>query len=183
MAAVRTRWPRAGRLAEAAARLGLSITAVKKRLQRGQLRGLKVDGRWTAVYLAGLDRAPAGSPDMSTDGRPPLDSSDEPRTVAVQAAPELVAAIQAYQTLVASQATEITYLREQLAALIERVPALAEAAATDQAEARSAPPTTSVPTQPVSRPAEMPPATPGETPPPRRAPWWAFWRWGEGSPA
>ena len=140
-------------LAEAAAHLGLSVIAVKKRLQRGQLRGLKVDGRWTAVYLAG--------PDTSTDGGPVLDSPDSARTTAVQAAPELVAAIQAYEKLVTAQQAEIAFLREQVAALVQRVPAIAEAATTP------APDASELAVQPVQA---SPPAAQV------RRPWWAFWR-------
>ena len=126
-----------------------------------------MDGRWTAVYLAGPARSP--------DSRPVSDSPDDARTTAVQAAPELVAAIQAYEKLVASQQAEIAFLREHLAVLVQRVPAIAEPAPDTTAEVST--PATSEGTQAVS-------ANQGLQPPPaRRPPWWAFWRWGEGSPA
>jgi hypothetical protein len=43
-------------IADAARRLGISVDAVRKRLDRGTLQGVKVDGRWR-VFLP--DEAPA----------------------------------------------------------------------------------------------------------------------------
>lgn len=51
-------------LVDAAAILGLSTEATRKRIQRGTLAGLKIDGAWFVERLS-LPDGPIGRPDMS----------------------------------------------------------------------------------------------------------------------
>ncbi len=48
---VQTPVPTTVPIAEAAARLGISVDAVRKRIQRGKLTGQKTDNGWTVVWI------------------------------------------------------------------------------------------------------------------------------------
>ncbi len=48
---VQTPVPTTVPIAEAAARLGISVDAVRKRIQRGKLTGQKTDSGWTVVWI------------------------------------------------------------------------------------------------------------------------------------
>ena len=83
---VRTPVPTPVPIAEAAARLGITVDAVRKRIQRGTLTGQKTDTGWTVVWI---------EPDLRPDG--------------VQTAvPDLA-------PLVAELRDHLAYLREHLA--------------------------------------------------------------------
>lgn len=88
-------------IADAAARLGLSTETVRKRLQRGKLKGFKgADGAWRVVLPEpdqagqGQDSKPDAIPDSSPDNHGPL---------------------------VAALKDEITFLRSQLQARDEEI--------------------------------------------------------------
>lgn len=88
-------------ITEAAARLGLSTETVRKRLQRGKIKGHKAaDGSWR-VFLP-PDRQPGQPQDNSPDSSP--DSSPD------RAAP-----------LVAALRDEVAFLRSQLQARDEEI--------------------------------------------------------------
>jgi hypothetical protein len=139
-------------LEEAARRLGITVAGVKNRLQRDQLQGVKIDGRWRLVFLNG-DSTATTDPDLArtSDSRPSL-SWDTSETVR-----------DAYERLVAAKDAELARLTDQLqflqrelesrkdhilAALAARLPEL---------------------TAPASQPEPTAPAEP-----PRR-PWWRWW--------
>lgn len=88
-------------IADAAARLGLSTETVRKRLQRGKLKGFKTaDGSWRVV-LPGLDtpgQQPGQRPDTASDNSP--DNSG---------------------ALVATLRDEVAFLRSQLQARDEEI--------------------------------------------------------------
>jgi len=97
-------------LSAAAARLGISPDATRKRLERGTLRGEKRSGRWY-VWLPGLDRQP-DTPDaawtpadaMPSDTAGQQDATRTPADAAPDAARELIDHLKA----------ENGYLRDQL---------------------------------------------------------------------
>ena len=152
-------------LEEAARRLGITVAGVKKRLQRDQLHGVKVDGRWRIVFLNGDSTATTG-PDLAgtSDSRPSLlgDTSETVRD--------------AYERLVAAKDAELARLTDQLhflqrelesrseelrrkdhiiAALAARLPELTAPTTTTPAEASTSQP---------EAPAES-----------TKRPWWRFW--------
>jgi hypothetical protein len=89
-------------IADAAARLGLSTETVRKRLQRGKLKGFKgADGAWRVV-LPEPDQAAGQSQDSKPDAIP--DSSPD-----------------SHGPLVAALKDEITFLRSQLQARDEEI--------------------------------------------------------------
>ena len=55
-------------IAQAAAQLGISPGAVRKRIERGQLRGSKVSGRWEVVLGDALHRREGGTRDGAAAG-------------------------------------------------------------------------------------------------------------------
>lgn len=57
-------------IAEAAARLGISPAALRKRIKRGSVRAYKVDGKWYAILPGGVD---ADRDAGSTRDRPAAD--------------------------------------------------------------------------------------------------------------
>jgi hypothetical protein len=120
-------------IAGASARLGIAPDAVRKRIRRGSLRAIKVDGCWRVLLEAG--EAAAGTPDGSvpaaactaagTGGRPAGHQEQERgwdgvQAVAgtasggVQAAVQDGATVEAYRELVASLRDEAGFLRREL---------------------------------------------------------------------
>ena len=98
-------------LSAAAARLGISPDATRKRLERGTLRGEKRSGRWS-VWLPDLDRQPdtpdaAWTPPDATepDASGQSDATRTPPDAAPDTARELIDHLKA----------ENDYLREELA--------------------------------------------------------------------
>ncbi len=83
---VQTPVPTTVPIAEAAARLGVSVDAVRKRIQRGKLTGHKTDSGWTVVWI---------EPDIRPDNvQPPVPESS---------------------ALVDDLRDQVAYLRDQLA--------------------------------------------------------------------
>jgi hypothetical protein len=120
-------------IAGASARLGIAPDAVRKRIRRGSLRAIKVDGCWRV--LLGAEEAAAGTPDADVQaatraaawtGRRPTGHEEEERgSDGVQAAarmpiPGVQAAVQdgptveAYRELVASLRDQVGFLRQEL---------------------------------------------------------------------
>jgi hypothetical protein len=120
-------------IAGASARLGIAPDAVRKRIRRGSLRAVKVDGCWRV--LLGAEEAAAGTrgsgvQDVSraaawTGQRPAGHEGEEHGVDGVQAAagtpiPAVQAAVQdgatveAYRELVASLRDQVGFLRQEL---------------------------------------------------------------------
>ena len=114
-------------LAEAARRLGLPVTAARKRVSRGTLPAVKVDGQW---YVDLPAAAPNGVPGVQADGLPTGTPVE------------------------ATQAAEIAFLRSELEARRREVERLHTLLA--QAQARVLPPATEV-TPATSQVAPEPP--------------------------
>ncbi len=96
-------------VAEAAARLGVTPDAIRRRLHRATLTGAKtVDGEWR-VWLPDGE---AGAPPAPPPGQPPVAGQDIARTPPVSQEASSHPAIEA---LLEGQRQEIAYLREQLA--------------------------------------------------------------------
>ncbi len=97
-------------LAAAAARLGISPDAARKRLERGTLRGEKHAGRWL-VWLPDLD----GQPDTPDATGRQSDAASEPasgRSDAAWTPPDAMASTT--RELIEQLKEENTYLRDQL---------------------------------------------------------------------
>ncbi len=100
-------------VADAAARLGVTPDAIRRRLHRGTLAGAKtVDGEWRVWLPDGEAGAPPGPAPGPPPGQPPGERQDTART---PPAAQEVAPHPAMEALLESQRQEITYLREQLA--------------------------------------------------------------------
>jgi hypothetical protein len=146
-------------IAEAARRLQTTPDAIRKRIRRGSLDAVKLDGRWYVV----LDAARATSAGQSTShildtgqdapesGR--TDDQDASRTALVESLQDEVLFLRAE---LAKRSEEIERRDVIIAQLAERIPRRLEA------------PTVSEP--PVPAPVTEQPA---ERPAPR--PWWRFW--------
>ncbi len=154
---VRTPVPTTVPVAEAAARLGITVDAVRKRIQRGKLTGQKTDTGWTVVWI---------EPDIRPDG--------------------VQTAVSELSLLVDELRDHVAYLREQLAlerearaeadrrhaAEIERRDVLMrEALARIPALGAGHDPPSAAPAAPGGAEA----VKPGSDAP---APWWRFWRRG-----
>ncbi len=137
-------------LAEAARRLGLPVTAARKRVARGTLPAVKLDGQW---YVDIPVSAPTGVPGVQADGLPTGTPASSPVEV--------------------TQAAEIAFLRSELEARRREVERLHTLLA--QAQARVLP---AVAVQAPAGAAETFPA-PGKVDPAplQRASWWRrLWR-------
>ncbi len=161
-------------VADAAARLGVTPDAIRRRLHRGTLAGAKtVDGEWRVWLPDGEAGAPPGPP----PGQPPGERQDTART---PPAAQEVAPHPAIEALLESQRQEIAYLRNQLAErsrelaaererfdvlhreALARIPALGAGQETPQAS--PAPRHAAADVEPADDPS---------------VPWWKFWeRWG-----
>ena len=130
-------------LAEAARCLGIPVTAARKRVARGTLPAVKVDGQWYVDLPASTAHGvPGGLPDGHPTGTP-------------LSSPSL--------GLAAAQAAEIAFLRAELEARRREVERLHTLLA--QAQARVLPAATEVTT-----PASIAPQAAVETP--QRLRWW-----------
>jgi hypothetical protein len=120
-------------IAGASARLGIAPDAVRKRIRRGSLRAIKVDGCWRVLLGAGeaAARTPdAGVQDVSRaaarTGRRPTGHEEEergadggpaaagPPSSGVRAAVQDGPAVEAYRELVASLRDQVGFLRQEL---------------------------------------------------------------------
>ena len=153
----------------AAARLGLSAEAIRKRLRRGTLSGEKVDGKWWIILpepAAGRRQDAAGSrPDEWHDGQ--QDVRQDGGYVAYE---ELVEALRAENarlwTELETRAEELRRKDHIIAGLVQRIPELS--AASDAQEAPQVdenPPHDAQDFGYVYRPPEA-----------SRRPWWKLWR-------
>jgi hypothetical protein len=92
-------------ITSAAEKLGISVEAARKRVQRGSLQGYKVDGRWYII----LDK-------QDTLDRTIKDSVQDN----VQDCPDTeYQSVQTYKELVKSLQNEISFLRQELSARTE----------------------------------------------------------------
>jgi len=103
-------------IAEAAEHLGLSSEAVRMRLKRGTLTGLKIEGHWV-VYLPASTKQPTPSDptppehDRIADQTP----TEHPTKQATEHDPTATnPVIAVYEQLVESQREEIAFLRREL---------------------------------------------------------------------
>lgn len=115
-------------LVDAAVHLGLSTEATRKRIQRGTLAGLKIDGAWF-VERSSLPDSPAGRPAMST-GHPDADSQTAGRQQD-DTGPDV-------RTTVETPSIDLTPLVEMISHLHSENRQLAEAATIWQMRARQA---------------------------------------------
>jgi len=158
-----TDWTVAVPLAAAAARLGVSVEAVRQRIRRGTLAGEKRAGRWVALLPAEpvtgqrrdtpeqLSSWQLDAPEQATRQQP--DTGERPALLAH------VLAENAYlrQALEREQRASAELRRLLAAEQQRRLPAPVDTAAT-HAETAENPPAPADPTLRVS------------------TPWWAFWR-------
>lgn len=118
----------------AATALGITPDAVRKRLSRGQLAGMKRDGRWLVVLS--LPNVPIIARDRTRTGhdRPPVNSDRTADGTATgpDTPADTPAALAVYQELVEQFRGEVSFLREELrrkdaliAALVQRPAELA----------------------------------------------------------
>ncbi len=155
---VRTPVPTTVPIAEAAARLGITVDAVRKRIQRGKLTGQKTDTGWTVVWTEPdirPDTVPTAVPDLA----PLVDElRDHVAYLREHLAREQEARSEADRRHAAEAERRDVLHREALA----RIPALGAG--------RDAP--------------DASPAAPGAPEPPApksvaSVPWWRVWeRWG-----
>jgi len=153
-------------LAEAAAALGISSEAVRKRLKRGGLAGRQVDGRWYVTLDtpggqpadAGTHRVDERPDDGGAAGYPPLVAALEARVVSLEL--ELARTHAALRRAQEAEGEQ----RRIIAGLMARLPELA--APTPRPAATGDAPTASPPPEVAAVPA---------VPAPARRPWW---RWG-----
>ena len=155
---VRTPVPTTVPIAEAAARLGITVDAVRKRIQRGTLTGQKTDTGWTVVWTE-----PDIRPDIVQTAVPELAPLvDELRDQVAYLREQLALEREARAAADRRHAAEIERRDVLMREALDRVPALGAGRDRDALDAS--------------------PATPGgtETPEPGSdapAPWWRFWRW------
>jgi hypothetical protein len=141
-------------IGEAAARLGITVPALRKRIRRGSIHAHKVNGHWSVSLPAEVD---AGSPAGS--GRGQVDAGGD-------------AVIAEVRARVADQQDRIAFLQRLtehqagvIADLTRRVPELPTGR------------TTSSPDPSIEPEAAAPPVLfPVPAPAPHRRPWW-LWRW------
>ncbi|MDP9357125.1 MAG: hypothetical protein M3R02_17930 [Chloroflexota bacterium] len=156
---VQTPVPTTVPIAEAAARLGISVDAVRKRIQRGKLTGQKTDNGWTVVWI---------EPDIRPDNvqTPVLESSalvDDLRDQVTYLRDQLAIERDARAEAERRHAAEIERRDVLLREALERIPQLPAALPTTPHAAPSPHRATEV--------AELA----GDAP----VPWWRFWeRWG-----
>ena len=103
-------------IAEAADQLGLTSEAVRMRLKRGTLTGMKVDGHWV-VYLPAPTKQPAPIDPTPTEHDSTSDqtSHEHPTKQATERDPTPTnPVIAVYEQLVESQREEIAFLRREL---------------------------------------------------------------------
>lgn len=120
-------------IAGAAARLGVAPDAVRKRIRRGSLRAVKVDGYWQVILNA--EEAAAGTASQRVQAAVPAAAGTSGRigdhkaeksgldgvqtaagttTPVVQAAVQDDATVEAYRELVASLRDQVGFLRHEL---------------------------------------------------------------------
>ncbi len=144
-------------IGEAAERLGITVTALRKRIKRGSVYAYKVDDRWRVVLDGDQAGGQPGHPGPDTNGQP-------------SGHPDGQAVVQVYEALVAQLRTENGRLVEQLAVKDEqlRQANVIIAQLTQRPPELAAPvPATNGSTQPVTAPVQA-------SPPPAqvRRPWW-----------
>ena len=93
-------------IADAAARLGIAPDAVRKRIRRGSLRAVKVDGTWRVLFDPG--EGTAGTQDTG------VQAAAGPPETSVPAAVEDSEAVEAYRELVSSLRDQVDFLRREL---------------------------------------------------------------------
>ncbi len=151
---VQTPVPTTVPIAEAAARLGITVDAVRKRIQRGKLTGHKTDNGWTVVWIEPdirPDNVQTPVPESSTIVD---DLRDQVAYLRDQLAQEREARVEAERRHAAEIERRDVLMREALS----RVPALA--AGQDAPVAAQEP-------QREAKPANTAPTTPSS--------WWASW--------
>lgn len=137
-------------VSQAAAQLGISLAAMRKRLQRGQLRAYKVEGEWRVV----LPVQPGPIPESYGPGTPsPMDSGQDTAVLQGQVEALTRANARLAVALERSQQGEAE-LRRLLAVALQPVAPLPA----PRAETAGEQPVT---VEPAERPARR---------------WWAFWR-------
>jgi hypothetical protein len=159
---------------EVARILGISVEATRKRLQRGQLHGVRYGGRW---YVNLADRTSEKGQDATEKGT----RQDEQSRSTVQ-------------SLVNQLRTENAYLQERLQRAEEERAELRRMLNFEQQTVRALTEAQRTPELPVGRPEaarntesalresnpDMPPPSvvpfPQPSPAPQKRPWWAFWR-------
>ncbi len=166
-------------LAAAAARLGISPDATRKRLERGTLRGEKRAGRWY-VWLPDLD----GQPDTLDAAGRHMDSEPDAASDAVSGQPDATrtptdAVEPTTREFIDQLKAENSYLREQLTERSRELAAERERFDVLHREALARIPALgSGQDAPSVAPAPRHEAQPAETAPTPSVPWWRFWeRW------
>ena len=129
-------------VATAAAALGISAGAIRKRLERGHLAGHKHGGQWR-VLLSSLDRASATRRDATGHGATGHDATEATGSTAVSSAArsQLEAIRDEWLTPLVTRIEELSrdlgrveQERDQLRAELERVPVSRDAATEHPAE-------------------------------------------------
>jgi len=103
-------------IADAADHLGLSSEAVRMRLKRGTLTGMKIEGHWV-VYLPAPTKQPTPSDPAPTEHVPTPDQTptEHPIKQTTERDPTPTnPVIAVYEQLVESQREEIAFLRREL---------------------------------------------------------------------
>lgn len=167
-------------IADAAQRLGLTTEAIRKRLARGTLHGEKRGGQWFVVvdeatyndYESNLRTGRDAPEHPDTSGPPDADDrtrQDDGKSISHSAD------LATTRALLAVTEAE----RDRLAGIVDAMHRQLERADVERAELRR------LLGAEQQRAAELQsaltyllpaPQVSGEEPPPRRSPWWAFWR-------
>ncbi len=161
-------------VADAAAHLGVTPDAIRRRLHRGTLAGAKtVDGEWRVWLPDGEAGAPPGPP----PGQPPGERQDTART---PPAAQEVAPHPAIEALLESQRQEIAYLRDQLDQRSRELAAERERFDVLHREALARIPALGAGQDaPVAAPEPQRETETAGATPDASVPWWRFWeRWG-----
>jgi hypothetical protein len=149
---------------DAAARLGITTAALRKRIRRGKsLTGYQRDGRWYVLFPADAsDPAAGANADTSSDAAADTASNNEDASMDTSLLREIIE----------RQDRQIAFLQERVqrqehivAALLQRTPELSAGAAESPLS------TTQVVPEPQNREGYV-----YRVPEPPRRPWWRFWQ-------
>ncbi len=158
---VRTPVPTTVPIAEAAARLGITVDAVRKRIQRGTLTGQKTDTGWTVVWTE-----PDSRPDTVQTAVPePSALVDDLRDQVAYLREQLALEREAREAADRRHAAEIERRDVLMREALDRVPALGAGHDSDVV-ARDAP------SAAPAAPGGADTVRPGSDAP---LPWWRFW--------